>query len=336
MSYSVKMHVLSLLFLIIPAFSAFPENGIADRSLDAVVAPEKGTVGDTFTYTLTITGSELNRLNIILPEVKTYFPEPEKITTENREKKVKTVEKDDVVPLYSIKSSSRSDGSGNGKEVISVSVQMSYFRPGSYTLPEIKVIDSDGIMIGYRLPSVKIDATNRDGNPEEVESPLDITGSYERLYAVMAIAALLGLAGFFAFRYYKKDKQAVVVAPAKLSPFEYFMKETEESGLGDRAAGGDVRGYVFGISIIFRRFLARQFGFDATEMTTDEIRLRLKKYMQPALYERHASEVLRAMDFWDLSKFAEFSPSKDLLQDNLAFTVKLVSRMAERRQDGAS
>ena len=66
-----------------------------------------------------------------------------------------------------------------------------------------------------------------------------------------------------------------------------------------------------------RHLLSAQFGVDAAEMTTDEIRAGLKKFMPAELYSVYADEIMGAMDFWDISKFAAFTPSADMMRENL-------------------
>jgi hypothetical protein len=85
---------------------------------------------------------------------------------------------------------------------------------------------------------------------------------------------------------------------------------------------------VFDISIIFRRYLSKQLGFDAAEMTTDEIASSIKKYMQYDLYSIYGDEIIKNMRLWDFSKFAEFAPSTELLVLNLNDTIKTAKKIS--------
>jgi hypothetical protein len=39
--------------------------------------------------------------------------------------------------------------------------------------------------------------------------------------------------------------------------------------------------------------------------------------MPAELYSAYADEIMNAMDFWDISKFASFTPSADMMRENL-------------------
>jgi hypothetical protein len=96
-----------------------------------------------------------------------------------------------------------------------------------------------------------------------------------------------------------------------------FLAELESLNPEECIASARVKEYVFGMSIAFRRLLSAQFAFDAAGMTTDEIRSGLKKFMPAELYSAYADEIMNAMDFWDISKFASFTPSADMMRENL-------------------
>ena len=87
---------------------------------------------------------------------------------------------------------------------------------------------------------------------------------------------------------------------------------------------------MFDISIIFRRYLSKEFEFDAAEMTTDEIALKIKEYMPHSLYSFYGEEIIKNMRLWDFSKFAEFAPSTELLFQNLNDTINTAKRISGR------
>ncbi|PKL15345.1 MAG: hypothetical protein CVV49_21475 [Spirochaetae bacterium HGW-Spirochaetae-5] len=68
--------------------------------------------------------------------------------------------------------------------------------------------------------------------------------------------------------------------------------------------------------------------FDAAEMTTDEIAKRIKKYMPSDLYAICGEEIISNMRLWDFSKFAEFTPSPELLLNNLDATISVAKRIS--------
>jgi hypothetical protein len=64
-------------------------------------------------------------------------------------------------------------------------------------------------------------------------------------------------------------------------------------------------------------------------MTSDEILENLKAVISESDYKLYKDEIDKSFRLWDLSKFAEFTPSKEILMTNLDDTVKLAEKMAE-------
>ncbi len=296
----------------------------AVQSVDSAVSPEKGRVGDPFTYTVTIRGTGLGKLKIVLPETKSYFPEPA-----DKKKKLpdKTGDDENIPPLYTVKGAELVPGRDTVSETLTAKVIITYMKPGVYTLPEIKITGDDGVPIGYKLQAVTIIETNPEGAFEEIEGPMEPAADYKGIaFAVLSVIALLALAaaaGYYIYRYIKKRNESSA-SEIRVSVYEQFIIDLERLNPGELIAAGDVRNYAFGMSITFRRFISGRFGFDAAEMTTDEIRKSLKRFMPAELYSVHGDEIMRCMDLWDISKFAEFTPTSDMLTENLR-SVKTVA-----------
>jgi len=73
-----------------------------------------------------------------------------------------------------------------------------------------------------------------------------------------------------------------------------------------------------------------ELGFDAAEMTTGEISAVIKKYLKNG--SGYAAEIVNIMEAWDLSKFAEFTLSKELLLINYRSTIAAAERLHEIRR----
>jgi hypothetical protein len=88
-----------------------------------------------------------------------------------------------------------------------------------------------------------------------------------------------------------------------------------------------VKKYVFTMSILFRKYISLLYSFDAAEMTTWEISRVLGSVMPDQVYGRYSSDIIDIMNFWDLSKFAEFAPSKELLENNFNASLDIAGRL---------
>lgn len=296
-----------------------------EPSVNAAISPLKGTVGQPFIYTVSIKGIDSAALKIILPEKKIVYP------IDNKEKKNSGDDEkspSEFVPLYIINNASRNDSDTNG---ITINLSLTYYRPGNYTMPEIKISGKDGISIGYKIPSVIIEAINTEGIFEEIEPPMSLSGNHTRLIWIIIAVIVIAAAVFFLYRYLKKKRKPLVIEETPLPPIKIFLNEVENLKLKNLIAEGKINEYVFGISIIFRRYLSLTLNFDAAEMTTDEISSKIKKFMPPEIYSVCGDEIISNMRLWDLSKFAEFVPSQELLLNNLEATVSVAKKISEMK-----
>ncbi|HOP64898.1 MAG TPA: hypothetical protein PK358_11205 [Spirochaetota bacterium] len=323
-------YIIFALFLATGIYSA-PDT---DRVIKSSVSPEKGSVGQRFIYTLSIAGSQISSVKITLPEKGEYFPQPEKNGGTGKKGKDEKVEEEKIVPLYIINSAAKDTSSSEGMEQVTVTVDLTCYIPGVHQLPEIVLTDSDGVKIGYSIPAVTIGEINKEGKPEDIEPPLELSGNYTRLIILIIAVIAAAIAGFFLYRFLKKRRKNSVSPEPGQTPFEFFKSEIERLGLKAAIDQGRVNDYVFGISISFRRFLSMEFGFDAAEMTTGEISSVIKKYLRSGAV--YSDEIVEIMETWDLSKFAEFTLSKEVLNINLDNIVSAAEKIsgADRRENG--
>lgn len=309
----------SLILLALFIFSAETLYPAPEPSVDASVSPLKGTVGQLFTYTVSIRGMDAGILKITLPEKKTVYPE-------KKNSKQTEDSPSAYVPVYIINNAARDDTRAGE---IRLNMSLTYYRPGNYSLPEIRIAGKDGISIGYKIPSVTIEEINSSGNFEEIEPPVSLSGSYSRLIWITLTVIVLGAAAFFLYRYFKKKRKPVVIDKPSLPPIEIFLMEVDNQKLRELVVQERINEYVFTISIIFRRYLSMMLNFDAVEMTTDEIASSIKKFMPPRIYSACGEEIISSMRMWDLSKFAEFAPSRELLLNNIDATVSVAKKIHE-------
>lgn len=296
----------------------------------ATVTPEKATVGTVLVYKVTVAGKGLGAITIVPPEKREVFPEKKKTRAIPKKEGEEGAEEDPAqyVPLYVIHSIKKDDRSDKTITDITVTMQLSFYRPGAWQLPDIEIRGSDGIAIGYKTPAVTIGAVNEKGEFEEIEPPLALGGNWWRLVILIAVLSALAVAAFFAWRYIRKRIQERRSAPVIVPPIDIFLKEIEQFN-GDRLIEeGRIEEFVFGISMIFRKYLSLQFHFDAAEMTTYEIEKKIKKVFPGNIHDAYAAHIMDGFNLWDLSKFAEFTPSPEHLRASLGKTVDVAKKIS--------
>ncbi len=324
---------------IILALGAAALPGAADEALPkvrATVKPSTATIGDVLEYRVNVSGKNIGKVTILLPEKRVSYPEKD-IKAENVPDGAGTEgEKDPAmsVPFYIIHKAVKDDRSEKGVTDITVVLNMSYYRPGTHTLPEVEIQGADSVKIGYKVPEIAIKSLNEKGEFQEIEPPLELSGNYTRLILLIAGVIVAVLAGFFLYKKIRRIIDERKAAVPAVPPIELFRKEMQDLDPRGLIGNGMIERYVFGLSMLFRRFLSRQYRFDAAEMTSDEILACLKRLLPPDRYARYSSDMGKCFNLWDLSKFAEFSPATETLFMNLDLLEKLAETIAREESRG--
>lgn len=321
--------ILIFILLTLPAVSA----GKGDLRISAGVKPKETTVGSSMEYRVSIAGDDLSKVEILLPEKREFFP-PEKKEEKKKGKKKDAGEQDSdeenpssFVPLYVIHSARKEDSSEKDLSYVTVIMRLSYFRPGTYQLPLIEIKGADKISVAYKIPTVTVKPLNKEGQLSEIEPPLDLGGNYTRLILIIAATVLLTLLGVFVYRYVKRRREEAAAVEVVIPPIEIFRSELKKLKGEKLIAADRVEEYIVGISTIFRRYLSGVLDFDAMEMTTDEVNRTLKKLKRRHNLDPYHDVIMSAFNLWDLSKFAEFTPSKEILSENLKTTSSLAENL---------
>ena len=314
----MKKSQATVLFLIF--FTSINLKAFNPPQIKAVVQPEKTTVGEMIKYTITLAGQNLNQIGIELPSEREVFLQ------KKEDKKGKDEEENEdiyKVPLYIIHNIKKEDNSDQNLDYLSITVEISFYHPGKFFLPEIGFVGPDQIKIGYKIPEVMVQGLNQTGQFEEIEPPISLKGNYYRIIFLILGISLLTLVVIFLIKYLKKRKAEQEKIPVVIPPIKIFLKEIKKLNGEKLIRSNQIEKFVVGLSTIFRRFLSNLLDFDGTEMTTEEISQILEKKLPQKNYKENYSEIIRSLQLWDLAKFAEFTPSSDVLLDNLEKTIRL-------------
>ncbi|HSV97617.1 MAG TPA: hypothetical protein VLM75_11895 [Spirochaetota bacterium] len=296
-------------------------------AVTASVWPQKATVGSRLEYVVTVSGGNIEGIEISLPETREYVPPPDH-GTEEASPAV------GLLPLYVIHSAERKEEATGRKSSVSLAMSVAYYRTGRHPLPAVEVHGADGVAIGYRVPEVLIEASNPSGDFHEIEPPLDLGGNYYRLLIVIALLGALAAAAYLALRRYESRRKKDTPAPYEIPAIDEFlarMQTLRVLGLVEEGRGEE---YVVEASRFFRMFLSRLIGIDAMEMTGLELAASLERHLGQAAFSRLRGDLERITGLWDLAKFAEFAPSPGALGDNLEQAMDLGRRIAREERGG--
>lgn len=304
----------------------------------AVVKPVEATIGDVLEYRVSIAGKNLGKVAILLPDSRIAYPAKEPADKKMPEQKSgeETENPADSVPLYIIHNAKKDDRSDKDVTDITIILELSYYRPGKHQLPEVEIRDTDKVKIGYKIPEVTIKSLNQKGEFQEIEPPLELSGNYTRLILLIAGIVALTVLGVFAYRKVRAMIRARREEIPPVPPIVQFREEMAQLKARELIDEGRIEEYVFGISMIFRRYLSRRFRFDATDMTSDEILSMMSRLPERGKYAKHTGDIGTCFNLWDLSKFAEFSPSREMLLMNLELAEKLAENINEVNGDAGN
>ena len=299
-------------------------------TIKAIVNPKTVTVGERIQYKIVISGKEISEddIKIILPEKREFFLKSKKIEKKDKNESEKESKlSSSFVPLYIINNIAKKDDSNSTIYLVSVIVDMVYYIPGKYKLPEIEIRDSKNILVGYKIPELEVVAFNKDGKFEKLEPPFDLGGNYTRVVYLILFVILLTLVIVFIVLYLRKRAKLKKEKIPKKNAIELFRDDIVSMNGIDLITNGDIEGYATSISLIFRKFLSNLYGIDAVEMTTDQISTLIKQKLTKQQFEVIGVHIINSFYLWDLSKFAEFAPSKEILLKNHKDIMKLAEKL---------
>ncbi len=222
------------------------------------------------------------------------------------------------------------DGDGWLQSEVLVAVQP--FRAGEVSIrPQQARIHTGDEIARICTPPVRFRVQSAFGNashpmPRDITEPADV-----RRDALYLRHIALGLNGAFALVLITLGLSAwrrgrpvpVVPPPPPRHPALVAHEALEAIAQGDLLARGLTKDYYDAISDIVRRYLGGMRGFDAIEMTSDELLAQLRANPLPGV--THV-EVARLLSECDLVKFANHTPTHEECDEVLAMALGLVRR----------
>lgn len=183
---------------------------------------------------------------------------------------------------------------------------------GSYLLPSFQAhyTDEEGNEQTAETPQIFVEiksTLNPEAGEQDIRDikPLEKTQRELPVFWIIAAAGCLLLLGavtiLLLVRRRKKAREELRLPPEELARKE--LRDLESTGILDEQR---YREYVFNLSMIFRRYLERRYGFPALEQTTEEILAKLRK--GKILEEERKREVRSFLEDTDPIKYRGLEP----------------------------
>lgn len=225
----------------------------------------------------------------------------------------------------------------NGQNVTTVfELQLRPWTVGKKNIPDLKLeVQSASGASSYTVPGpeVEVAGTLPDAGSEEalrdIAPPVDIPVRTYRLLYALAVALGVGLLAYALMRYLRRPRPVVSAPLPPPEPLDVRARRALEALLAEDLAGkGRQRELYFRLSEIVRRYLGERFGFDALDLTTEELLAALRKRPTPGLdlaaFARESQEA-------DLVKFAKLQPDANACKGSVDAAIAMVNATTAAR-----
>lgn len=162
--------------------------------------------------------------------------------------------------------------------------------------------------------------------PKDVTDPVEVrVGAVVLRNAAVALDVLFAVVvlTLAAAGWWRARPKIVPPPPPPRHPYLIARDALEALAHGDLLSRGHTKDYYDAISDVIRRYLGGMRGFDAIEMTSDEVIAQVRKAPLPGV---PLVEVERLLSECDLVKFAGYVPSHEDADEVLRSAVSLVER----------
>ena len=203
------------------------------------------------------------------------------------------------------------------------------FELGALTVPavEVQVVTAagDSVTASSEASVVTVESVGRDegGDIRDIKGPLAIPFGVMTLLPWLAGLMLLGAAGYWVYRRYRRrarpDVPVTIAPPRPAHEIAYESLDVlEASGLLEL---GKVKTFHIRVSDIMRVYVQGRFGVEAMEMTTGEV---LDELRRTSTTSDVVADFSQLLDRCDLVKFAKLRPAVPACSDLVPLSRRLV------------
>jgi hypothetical protein len=229
---------------------------------------------------------------------------------------------------FDLVATEKHDAPSGEKVVTRFDLQLRAWTLGKKALPELslEVQTAQGpTRLAIPGPTVDVVGEIPDGGEAELRDiapPVQLPVRTYRLLVALAVGLAVFALAFFVARQLRRPKPVVVAPVVPIEPLEVRTRRALEALLAEDLAGqGRHRELYFRLSELVRRYLGERFGFDAIDLTTEELLTALRKRPTPGLdLPAFARSSLDA----DLVKFAKLQPDANACKASIDEALALV------------
>jgi hypothetical protein len=189
--------------------------------------------------------------------------------------------------------------------------------------------------VNIKVRTVKVDVSK---DPRDIKAPEEIPFNWTIVLIIVLIILVLSLAGYYAWKYYKKkharteEKVETVVLPHYAIALN-SLKTLEEKKLWQN---GQIKEYHSEITEIIRIYFEKRFKLPALELTTSEVLYHLKNIGAAQKIVEITESFLNNAD---MVKFAKFQPFYSVNEEMMKQAVEIVQKtipLEDARREGVN
>jgi hypothetical protein len=221
---------------------------------------------------------------------------------------------------------------GDGYVTTDVSVAVQPFKVAEVVIASLPVRVNTGDEIArVCTPEVRFRVRSVFGNTAHPQ-PRDVTGPVAVRFGALTLRHVaLALDGLFAVvlatlavaNWWRARPKVPPPPPPPRHPYLVAREALDALARGDLLSRGLTKDYYDAISDVIRRYLGGVLGFDAIEMTSDEVMAQVRKTPLPGVT---LVELERLLSECDLVKFAGYLPSHEEADEILRSAMSIVER----------
>jgi hypothetical protein len=226
----------------------------------------------------------------------------------------------------------RAHAGPNGTVYGEVAVAVQSFKPGEIVIPrQLARLNAGGEIVRVCTPAVRFRVSDPFGNephprPRDLTPPEEVTAdSIKWRYVMFGLngAFLLVLATLGVNAYMRSRPKVEPPPPPPVPAWILALEGLDVLSRSDLLSRGLTKDYYDQLSDVVRRYIGALRGFDALEMTSDEVLWKLRKVPVAGVATTEIEHLLRECD---LVKFARYVPSHEESEQILEQAYVIVRR----------
>ena len=223
----------------------------------------------------------------------------------------------------------------NGIQSLIQTITITSFDSGIWKLPDLQIVvqNKAGKQSIFKTDSLTlqvlpVDVSNLQ-DYHDIKSVIQVQAQNNWLKPLLISLAALIIVLLFLWWFFKKRKKKIVLVKKSIingSPFDWAMQELDNLSKQNVSDKEQTKLFYIKLDEVYRTYLDEQMNFGATQMTSDEVMIKLKIYLNK---EEIRTKFYQTMRLVDAVKFAKYLPATDKNREAVSHTRDCIKYLEE-------